>query len=565
MQLDQVTANIRLRSPWEAIDLGLALIRHSWRKIYLPWFLFLFTTSVLIFLVTPTHYHQYSLLAVWWLKPLFDRFLLNIISKQLFNEHLTTTDSLIAIPNLIKNTGLFGGLTLRRASFSRGFNLPIWQLEKLRGKARSDRQQTLLQNAHSHAVSLTIAMIFIELTLYLSIYALIIAFLPEIYQGSALNLFINNDSGENVNQWLQATDHLIYTLSVFLIEPFFIAASFTLYINRRTQLEAWDIELVFRQMAKRLAKLGGQLSNLAIIPLLFILLTTMSVTPLYAENSSETIKKTKYINTVDSTETIDNSSSKTKASQHEVLSDHRVDVEKSADTIKKIMQRHELSNEKKVIKWIQTDKKKEKKEKSDNKGWSFSDFLKPLVKLISILFESSLWVALGVAIITLMVTRHQWLPFIKRNEDKFNDYEAPEVMFGMDIRPQSLPNNIPETARQLWQENKHRQSLSLLYRGALANLVEKEQLLLKSSQTEGDIIKLTKQNLTPNKQLYFSQLTEQWKQIAYAHQLPEHSHMVQLFDCWQYNFINNNGSNNKIGNKQDSTHIGKKENKDHGS
>ena len=32
MQLDQITANIRLRNPWEAIDLGFALIRHSWRE-----------------------------------------------------------------------------------------------------------------------------------------------------------------------------------------------------------------------------------------------------------------------------------------------------------------------------------------------------------------------------------------------------------------------------------------------------------------------------------------------------------------------------------------------------
>jgi hypothetical protein len=46
-------------------------------------------------------------------------------------------------------------------------------------------------------------------------------------------------------------------LITLLIEPFYIAANFGLYINRRTQLEAWDIELSFRKMAARLSNKGA--------------------------------------------------------------------------------------------------------------------------------------------------------------------------------------------------------------------------------------------------------------------------------------------------------------------
>jgi len=33
-----------------------------------------------------------------------------------------------------------------------------------------------------------------------------------------------------------------------LIEPYFVAAGFSLYINRRSELEGWDVEVAFRQM-----------------------------------------------------------------------------------------------------------------------------------------------------------------------------------------------------------------------------------------------------------------------------------------------------------------------------
>ena len=36
MQLDSIAANVRMRSPWEAIDLGFAMVRTWWLIIYPP-------------------------------------------------------------------------------------------------------------------------------------------------------------------------------------------------------------------------------------------------------------------------------------------------------------------------------------------------------------------------------------------------------------------------------------------------------------------------------------------------------------------------------------------------
>jgi hypothetical protein len=38
-----------------------------------------------------------------------------------------------------------------------------------------------------------------------------------------------------------------YVLTVLFLEPFYVAAGFGMYLNRRAELEAWDIEQEFRR------------------------------------------------------------------------------------------------------------------------------------------------------------------------------------------------------------------------------------------------------------------------------------------------------------------------------
>jgi hypothetical protein len=40
---------------------------------------------------------------------------------------------------------------------------------------------------------------------------------------------------------------IAYALVVLLLEPFYVAAGFAMYLNRRAQLEAWDIEQELRR------------------------------------------------------------------------------------------------------------------------------------------------------------------------------------------------------------------------------------------------------------------------------------------------------------------------------
>jgi hypothetical protein len=38
-----------------------------------------------------------------------------------------------------------------------------------------------------------------------------------------------------------------YGTAVLFLEPFYVASGFAMYLHRRTELEAWDIEQEFRR------------------------------------------------------------------------------------------------------------------------------------------------------------------------------------------------------------------------------------------------------------------------------------------------------------------------------
>ena len=69
-------------------------------------------------------------------------------------------------------------------------------------------------------------------------------------------------------RWAQLLTTCLYWLAVTLSEPVYIAAGFGLYLNRRTQLEAWDLELVFRRLAARARSLASAVAALLPVALL---------------------------------------------------------------------------------------------------------------------------------------------------------------------------------------------------------------------------------------------------------------------------------------------------------
>lgn len=504
MQLNHITTNIRLRSPWEAIDLGFAMTQHYWRSIIPSWLLLLLTFIVIIWSITPDDYKNYTPLILWWFKPFYDRLLLHIYSRQLFNEPLTTANIFSSLPHLITKTGLLGALTWRRLSLSRGFNLAIWQLEQLRGRAVRDRQRLLHLQTHSQALWLTIGSIHLEYVVIVSIYALIFMLDPSQYTGKLLTSLVIDSYNEEVRYWGSLLYLGIYAMAIFIIEPLYIAASFSLYLNRRTQLEAWDIELAFRSLNERLMQrattshIVKTTVGLLSIGCTFLLLSASPMNALAASQQD---------------------------THDEPIASQPLPPTAAKTQIENIMQRDEL-NQMRTIKHWQA--KKQSKETQDPKEISQN-----LQILLANILKGILWIAAIILIILGIVYRQQILNKLRPSYRKTIKNIPPDILFGMDIRPESLPDDITTECQRLWYEGQQREALSLLYRAALMYLTRHDRLPIHASHTEGDILQLARQYLTGHRIAWLTTLTYSWQELAYAHRSPANQRILSLFEDWQ--------------------------------
>ena len=240
MQLDQVTISTRPRSGWSAIDLGIKLALHHYWPCFAMWLILATPFFILPWFLTGQNYWL-SYLILWWMKPLYERPLLYILSRELFGQKTLAID---AIKNYKKwlTPGWLAGITYRRISFSRSFYMPITVLEKLKSKEYSQRSMVLGIDYGSQAGWLTVVLYHIEVFFYFGFLGLIELIAPEQIEWTM------QMKESNYDYLLTLSLQLV---SFALIAPFYVASGFMLYIARRIQLEGWDIELRFRDwMAK---------------------------------------------------------------------------------------------------------------------------------------------------------------------------------------------------------------------------------------------------------------------------------------------------------------------------
>src|SRR6187431_3234918 len=111
MKLDQVTLEIRPRSAWEAVDLGLLMAKRWWLPMMKIWLLVSFPVFVFMLLI-PDNFFWVGALLLWWLKPVLERPLLHILSHAVFNDLPDTRSTFKLFPALARKQ-LFASLTWR--------------------------------------------------------------------------------------------------------------------------------------------------------------------------------------------------------------------------------------------------------------------------------------------------------------------------------------------------------------------------------------------------------------------------------------------------------------------
>jgi hypothetical protein len=109
-------------------------------------------------------------------------------------------------------------------------------------------------------------------------------------------------------------------------------------------------------------------------------------------------------------------------------------------------------------------------------------------------------------------------------------FTPPTHVQDLDIRPESLPDDIGGAARQLWEGGEQRAALALLYRGLISRLVHVYGVPIRSSSTEGDCLALAAPRLEESPQRYASRLIRIWQLAVYGGHEPPADAVVALCD-----------------------------------
>jgi hypothetical protein len=109
---------------------------------------------------------------------------------------------------------------------------------------------------------------------------------------------------------------------------------------------------------------------------------------------------------------------------------------------------------------------------------------------------------------------------------------TPTHIQNLDIRPESLPDDIGAAALVLWQQGRQRDALALLYRGMLSRLVNVHQVPITSSSTEAECLQLSQPHLDTNRMAYVSMTTRIWQRAVYGGQFASDATVTTL--CTQF-------------------------------
>lgn len=129
------------------------------------------------------------------------------------------------------------------------------------------------------------------------------------------------------------------------------------------------------------------------------------------------------------------------------------------------------------------------------------------------------WVLCGIAVALLAIfiarlVRGRGLPRVPKQ------FVAPSHVRDLDIRPESLPDDVGAAALALWERGEQRAALALLYRGTLSRLVHVHTVPIRASSTEGECLALAKPRVPAAAANYAKQLVETWTGAVYGARVP---------------------------------------------
>lgn len=462
------------RPAWEAADLGLRLAQRHAGLLMASWALLTLPVLALLSALFPEA-PGLVLLLFWWLKPAFERLPLHILGRALFGTAPTLGQALRAWPGLLRSE-LLASLTWRRFGLLRSFSLPVGQLERLHGAARRQRLDVLTRRGAS-ARWLTVLGLHIELLLWLALVLLLWLLLPLEIAGPAdwRSLLV---APEAHWLWLEHLGNLLYALVLVLWAPCYVACGFSLYLNRRCELEAWDLELAFRRLLDRLghAALAVLLGCVLLLPTPPALAADVR---LAAHDPGPAAAR---------------------------LQGQALDSAQARRDIAAILAAPPFrrSEERLAWRWAAADEAALPSD-APPPAWTHS-----LAGALEVLLWSLLAAALGV----LAWRWRRWRRLFVAAPEALADAQAP-IAPPPPATSRAAPADLAARAERLWPEQP-RAALALLYAGLLDHLAGRHRLALSAAHTEDEVRAQLAQLDNPALLAFATTLLDAWQALAWG-------------------------------------------------
>ena len=501
MRIEQLTVRLRARSDWEAIELGMALVRQHVGAIWKPWLWFTLPVFALLNLGAWWIDRMWvAALLMWWLKPAFDRIPLYVISRAVFGSVPGTRDTLRAQAHWGLRT-LPHLLSWRRFSPVRALYMPIDLLEGVQGERLRQRRRVLGGQAYGTAILLTWICLLFQGVLMLGGIVAVVMYLPQDLLPDSVQAAFQI-AAIAWPAWFELAWNALAWAAISVIEPFYVGAGFGLYLNRRTQIEAWDLEIVFRKLRARLA---------AAVPMVLAAVLWAGagiadaqerhgappVTPAPAETTEE--------------------EKPTPPTLPRVFGDQRVDdraFRKAADQA----YRDPLLDRRHVQSGWERRTPEEKQQEEDAQDGDHA-LLAGFGTVLAFIGEWGLWLVVGVLVVMLLATVRYWWPWMRGlARAPVTAPEAPQT--GALVLPEALPDDIATAARRLWRDGRPRHALALLYRASVDSMSQRADLVLPPGATEAECLRASRRMPLAEDRQSFARIVRTWQYAAYAERLP---------------------------------------------
>ncbi|HDS1214971.1 TPA: DUF4129 domain-containing protein [Stenotrophomonas maltophilia] len=528
MRIDHLDVALRARSGWEAMELGSALSRRHARAVWGSWLL----ASAPLFAIFNAlgwwlDAFGWAWLAMWWCKPLFERAPLYVLSRGIFGEPVGALAALRAQRSW-GNAGFWGYLGWRRFSVLRSLCLPVNLLEGNAPAQRGARRRAVAAGAAGAAVVLTVACMAFEAVLVSGAIGAVFMFMPlELMSESWRAAW--DMIGQDTPAWAQLGFNLACWLASVLIGPFYVGAGFGLYLNRRTQMEAWDVEIALRRLRERLLPAASTLV------LLLCLALPLASAPVHAQDAQTVAEQADDAeedeDSAEEPATADNDPANTPAM---IFGAAPVDTAGFRQAVNRAYEDPLQRPTRQVTRWKPIEQAEEKKKEdkalqSDGSDKGERSNRKAGIAWLARLAEWGLWGLLGVLLLVLLLTARLWLPWLRGSGRRKADAAPPVVEEQVEL-PVVLPPDVATQAGLLWDQGRPRQALALLYRASVRTVGERSGIALPPGATEAQCLRASRRMPDATDRELFARIVRMWQYAAYGGRLPSRADFDTLAD-----------------------------------